>query len=136
MTRSDRHGHTERHNPHWIEWLTGVVSALLVSALIGWIAYEAFTRKAIAPELSASILTTEPSAGGFRVTFEIANAATTTAAAVTVVGRLKGGEDVIEESTVTVDYVPAESRVLGALIFENDPGGRQIDIRATGYTDP
>ena len=136
MTRSEKGRHRERHDPHWIEWLTGLLSALLITALLGWVAWEAFTRQATPPELSISVLTTERASGGYRVTFDIHNTATTTAAAVSVVGRLLEGEKVIEEHQVIFDYVAAESKATGAILFHADPAGRHIDIRAAGYTDP
>ena len=30
MTRSEKGRHHERHDPHWVEWLTGILSAILV----------------------------------------------------------------------------------------------------------
>lgn len=136
MTRSERGRHRERHDPHWIEWLTGLVSALLVAGMLGWIGWEAFTREATPPDLSVTVLTTEKTGAGQRVTFNIANSGTTTAAAVTVIGRLMEGEKIVEESHVVFDYVAAESKSTGAILFAGDPAGRRVDIRAAGYTGP
>ena len=136
MTRTEKGHHTERHEAHKAEWLTGLASALLVAALIGWIGWEALTREATPPDLSVTILATQKAAGGYRVAFDIHNSATTTAAAVTVVGALMEGERRIEESEIVFDYVAAESKSTGAMLFRNDPSGRRVDIRATGYTDP
>lgn len=136
MTRSERGRHRERHDPHWIEWLTGLVSALLVAGMLGWIGWEAFTREATPPDLSVTVLTTEKTGAGQRVTFNIANSGTTTAAAVTVIGRLMEGEKIVEESHVVFDYVAAESKSTGAILFAGEPAGRRVDIRAAGYTGP
>ncbi|MCO5149440.1 MULTISPECIES: TIGR02588 family protein [unclassified Shinella] len=136
MTRSERGRHRERHDPHWIEWLTGLVSALLVAGMLGWIGWEAFTREATPPDLSVTVLTTEKTGAGQRVTFDIANSGTTTAAAVTVIGRLMEGEKIVEENHVVFDYVAAESKSTGAILFAGDPAGRRVDIRAAGYTGP
>ncbi len=136
MTRSQKGSHRERHDPHWIEWLTGLVSAALVAALLGWIGWEAMTRPATPPDLTVTVLTTEKVSGGHRVAFDIYNTATTTAAAVTVVGQLLEGDRVIEENQVIFDYVAAESKSTGAILFRHDPSGLRLDIRAAGYTDP
>ncbi|CAK7256773.1 MULTISPECIES: TIGR02588 family protein [unclassified Shinella] len=136
MTRSEQGRHRERHDPHWIEWLTGLVSALLIAGMLGWVGWEAFTREAMPPDLSVTVLATQKAKAGYRITFDIANSATTTAAAVTVIGRLMDGDKIIEENHVIFDYVAAESKSTGALLFETDPAGRQVDIRAAGYTDP
>lgn len=136
MTTTGRGRHQERHDPHWVEWLTGIVSAMLVAALLGWLGWEAFTREATPPDLSVKILATEKTGAGHRVAFDIHNTATTTAAAVTVVGRLMDGEKTMEENHVIFDYVAAESKSTGAMFFESDPAGHAVDIRASGYTDP
>ena len=136
MTRTEQGRHHEPHDPHWIEWLTGIISALLIAALLGWLGWEAFTRSATPPDLSISVLATEKAKAGHRVTFDIYNSATTTAAAVTVIGRLMDGDRVIEENHVIFDYVAAESKATGAILFEADPEGRAMRIRPAGYTDP
>ncbi len=136
MTKSEQGRHRERQDPHWIEWLTGIVSALLVAAMLGWLTWEAFTRQATPPDLVVTVLTTEKTTAGHRVAFDIYNTATTTAAAVTVIGRLTDGDRVIEENDVTFDYVAAESKSNGAILFQNDPAGHTVDIHPAGYTDP
>lgn len=136
MTKSEQGRHRERHDPHWIEWLTGIVSAFLVAAMLGWVGWEAFTREATPPDLAIVVLTTEKTGAVHRVVFDVHNSATTTAAAVTVIGRLKEGEQVIEENHVTFDYVAAESKSTGAILFRTDLAGRTVDIQAAGYTDP
>ncbi|RFZ89488.1 TIGR02588 family protein [Shinella sp. WSJ-2] len=136
MTKSEQGHHRERQDPHWIEWLTGIVSALLVAAMHGWLTWEAFTRAPTPPDLVVTVLTVEKTTAGHRVAFDIYNTATTTAAAVTVVGRLREGNRVIEENDVTFDYVAAESKSAGAILFQNDPAGRTVDIQPAGYTDP
>ena len=41
MTKSSVSGHTESRDPHVLEWLTGMVSAACVLAMIGWIGVQA-----------------------------------------------------------------------------------------------
>jgi uncharacterized protein (TIGR02588 family) len=136
MTKTEKGRSRERHDPHWIEWLTGIISAVLVAGILGWVGWEAFTREATPPDLSVTVLTTDTSASGHRVAFDIYNSATTTAAAVTVIGRIREGDRVIEENHVIFDYVAAESKSTGAILFQADPAGRTVDIRPAGYTDP
>ena len=136
MTKSEQGRHRERQDPHWIEWLTGIVSALLVAAMLGWLTWEAFTRAATPPDLLVTVLTTEKTTAGHRVAFDIYNIATTTAPAVTLLRQLTAGARVIEENDGTFDYVAAESKSTGAILFQNDPAGHTVDIRPAGYTDP
>ncbi|WP_117193348.1 TIGR02588 family protein [Rhizobium terrae] len=136
MTNIISRPHTETEEPHWIEWVTGVVSSVLVIAIVAWVAYEAITEEKTPPDLGISMTKRSPVEGGYRIEFDIANKATTTAAAVTVRGEILEGGAVVEDADVTFDYVPAQSKSSGAILFSQDPGNRQVRIRAVGYTDP
>lgn len=136
MTTSASRRHTETEEPHWVEWAAGMISALLVIAMIAWVGWEALTEEDMPPEFSTAITGRSPVEGGYRVEFEIVNKATKTAAAVVVRGEILDDGNVIEDADVTFDYVPAESKSSGAILFPQDPGTREVRIRAVGYTDP
>lgn len=136
MTTTTKNRHTEAGEPHWIEWVTGIISALLVIAMLVWIGKEALTENGAPPEFAVEIIDRKPVADGYLVRFDIANRATTTAAAVVVRGEVLEGDTVAEEAEVTFDYVPAESKSSGGIVFSEDPGPREIRIRAVGYIDP
>lgn len=137
MTRTRQETHTEHADPHWVEWLTGIVSALLVMAMLAWIAKEALLQTGEPPDFVVETVATERTAAGqYRVTFDLSNTATTTAAAVTVRGTISEAGTVTETSEITFDYVPAESETSGAMLFRRDPGGKTVDIAVTGYTEP
>ncbi|CDZ39709.1 TIGR02588 family protein [Neorhizobium galegae bv. officinalis] len=136
MTTTANKRHTEVKEPHWIEWATGMVSALVVVATIAWVAYQAWTHDDMQPELSIAITERRQTEGGYRVAFDIANKATATAAAVTVRGEILDGGNIVEDADITFDYVPAESKSSGAILFSQDPGTREVRVRAVGYIDP
>lgn len=135
MTRSARSRHTES-DPHWFEWTTGFVCALMVLAMIGWMAREAWYYTGEPPELSAAILKVEPAGGNYRVSIDVRNSAASTAASVSVRGEILRDGAVIETSDVTFDYVPAKSFANGALLFRNDPAGGELRVLPMGYTKP
>ncbi|EUB98995.1 Conserved hypothetical protein CHP02588 [Rhizobium sp. CF080] len=136
MTTTANKRHSEAKEPHWIEWATGMVSALVVVAMIAWVGYKAWTDEDMQPEFSIAVTERRPVEGGYRVAFEISNKATATAAAVTVRGEIVDGDNVVEDAEVTFDYVPAQSKSSGAILFSQDPGAREVRVRAVGYTDP
>lgn len=136
MTVTSKSHHTEASKPDWLEWVTGVISALLVLCIIGWIAGQAILDQDTPPEFRTEILATQAVKGGFRVEFEIFNDGSITAAAVEVRGELMNGGSTIEDAQVAFDYVPGKSSARGALLFAEDPAGRDIRIRAIGYTEP
>jgi uncharacterized protein (TIGR02588 family) len=136
MTTTANKRHREINEPEWIEWAAGMISALVVVAMIAWVGYEAWTDEDMQPEFSIAITERRPVEGGYRVAFDIANKATVTAASVTVRGEILDGGNMVEDADVTFDYVPAESKSSGAILFSQDPGAREVRIRAVGYTDP
>lgn len=133
---SRRRIHSEKEDPHWIEWAAGVFSALLVFMIIGWIGFQAVTEEDQSPTFRTTIAGQEPVDGGYRVKFEIENLSTRTAAAVVVRGEVWDGDDLVEEAEATLDYVPAQSKSSGAFIFSSDPSEKALRIRGTGYSNP
>ncbi|NHT74230.1 TIGR02588 family protein [Rhizobiaceae bacterium CRRU44] len=135
MARSRRK--VVRRHPHWIEWTTGLLSTALVATMTGMILYHGLTAKDAIPELSVTITTQRPTVQGFEVSFIVSNAGKKTAAGVPVTGRLLDGEkQEVETREVTIDYVPAQSQVEGALMFSANPGTYRLDIHASGYSEP
>lgn len=136
MTKSSASGHRETGNPHVLEWLTGMVSAACVLAMIGWIGVQAIRQRDDAPDLSVRVVRQEARSGGYQVEFEVSNAASATASQVLVRGELLDGDAVVETVETTLDYVPMQSKATGGVIFRHDPAGRTVRIGAVGYTDP
>lgn len=136
MNSQNRQRHTEAENPHWMEWLTGLVSAALLATLIGYVGWNAATEEMVPPEFAIEATGMARVTGGYRITFDIENRANTTAAAVIVRGELKRGDESLETVDVTFDYVPGESQSSGAILFDTDPGSAQLTLRAIGYSDP
>jgi uncharacterized protein (TIGR02588 family) len=136
MTNLINNRPSEADNPGWIEWATGLLSAVLVIAMLAWVAWEAVTEKASPPEFTVTTTGRQMVDGGYRVTFDIANRAAETASAVVVRGEMLREGGVIEQADVTFDYVPARSIAKGAVFFSRDPGADQIRLRAIGYTTP
>lgn len=136
MTTTSKNRHTEAQQAHWLEWLTGAVSAILILGMIGWVAGEAILQEETPPSFRSRVLTTTAVEGGHRVKFEILNQGTSTAAAVVVRAELMEAGRPVETAEVTFDYVPAKSRAMGGVMFSQDMGGRDIRLLAVGYTDP
>jgi uncharacterized protein (TIGR02588 family) len=126
----------EQRRPHWVEWLTGLVSLAAICAVIGWLVVDIWTSDDRQPELVARVISTEKVASGWQVVFELRNRATLAAAGVEVRAQLSEQARLVEEAEVTFDYVAAGSVARGAVIFENDPSRLSLSIRAVGFTEP
>jgi uncharacterized protein (TIGR02588 family) len=136
MTKSAAKTHRETSKAHWIEWVTGLASSVIVAAMIGWIGTDALRPYDQVPSLNVKLLSTDTRGQTHIARFEIANAADATASAVEIRGELKDGTYPVETVTVTLDYVPGNSKASGGLIFRSDPRGKNIDIAVIGYADP
>lgn len=136
MTNASRFRTKERKESHWIEWLTGVVSAAFVVTLIGWIGWDAMAPQEQGPDLSARLISIEARSDGHQVRFEVRNVARATAAQVVVRGWLLEGDRIVEVAETTLAYVPMRSKASGGLIFKNDPRQLSLRIAAVGYSDP
>lgn len=128
--------HQDRGSPHPIEWTVGVASAILVAGLISMTAYEAFTNADTPPQLAVARLVAAPGQPENQVRFEIVKSADTTAAGVLVHGEIRNENGVVETAEATFDYVPAQSKAAGALIFLSAIKGKELTIHAAGYADP
>ncbi|KXG87232.1 hypothetical protein [Agrobacterium bohemicum] len=135
MTKTIGDKNLEAQNPHWLEWLTGLVSAVIVLAVVGWIAKDAFRDQDTTPDLGATVVTTEQRSNKFQVLFEVSNGASATASQVTVHGEILDGSDIVEKASTILDYVPGKSKARGGLIFKNDPTGRII-LNVSAFNEP
>jgi uncharacterized protein (TIGR02588 family) len=136
MTKTSNSRHSEPEEASWVEWATGMISAFLVIVMIAWVAWQAMTEEELEPKFKVSVTAKQAVEGGYRVNFDVENTATKTAAAVVVRGEILDGSNPVEAGDVTFDYVPAQSKSSGAILFSQDPGARTVSIRAIGYTDP
>lgn len=122
---------------HPLEWAIGLVSALLVAGLIGFVLAQAIGETARIPELTARVDAIDAAAaGGFRVRFTALNHGNASAAAVEVSGTLERPDGQREESTVTLDYVPALSQASGWMLFEHDPKLGVLTVMPRGFSEP
>jgi uncharacterized protein (TIGR02588 family) len=74
--------------------------------------------------------------GGYAVEFSALNRSRKSVAAVEIEGELRNGDEILEESRVTLDYLPQRSERNGALSFRRNPQAHEIHLFAGGYTEP
>ncbi|KRB53446.1 hypothetical protein ASE04_29590 [Rhizobium sp. Root708] len=136
MTKTSGDTNIEVADPHWIEWVTGLISAIIVVAVILWIGKDAVTDLDTSPDLTGNVLHVDQRSSGYQVQFEISNSASATASQVTVQGLVRDATTVVETADTVVDYVPGHSKATGGLIFQHDPRGKGVEISAAAYNDP
>jgi uncharacterized protein (TIGR02588 family) len=136
MTRSTTKSQTETATPHWIEWVTGIISAALVGALLTWLACDMTRHHPSDAQFQVRPGTIAVVSGGFRVSFDITNISQTSASQVRVTGHLKTQSGNSETAVATFDYVASEAQDHGALFFRSDPHNGDLTIRAESYVRP
>jgi uncharacterized protein (TIGR02588 family) len=136
MTKLTDNTSTETNQPHWIEWATGALSAILVLVVIIWIGKDALMDRDVSPNLEGRVIEVEARSHGYQVLFEMRNGSSQTASQVTVRGEILDTLKTLETAETVMDYVPGHSRAKGGLVFQNDPRGRSISIRAISFVDP
>ncbi|MDP1618658.1 hypothetical protein [Phenylobacterium sp.] len=139
MTSTDRNGRGRREaleatSP--LEWLVAALGALLVLFAVGSMAYFAMNHPEGPPQVSLEVTEIRSSGEGYLVSFEAKNTGRSTAAGIVVTGTLTSGGEPIEESEVTLDYLPQDSERRGGLFFREDPAAHDLDLRAQGYSKP
>lgn len=118
------------------EWFIAAAGLILVLAALGTTLYRAVTEESTPPKLEITVNQIVPTDNGYLVKFLVKNTGNQTAAALTVEGELKQGEETAETSTATLAYAPANSERRGGLFFRNNPQQFDLQIRATGYEEP
>lgn len=128
-------GNNKTKTPFW-EWVAAGVGLILVIGAVSTTLYRAFTEKNTPPVLTFSVDSIEQAGSGYLVKFSVRNTGSQTAAALTVEGILKNGEEEAEKSTATFTYAPANSIRKGGFFFTKDPNDFTVQIRALGYEQP
>jgi uncharacterized protein (TIGR02588 family) len=136
MTKISSDKNIEASKPHWIEWATGVVSAVVVLGVVGWIGKDALQDRDTSPNLIGVVLQTEERSDGFQVLFDVRNGSSKTASDVTVRGEIREQGSVLESVETVLDYVPGHSKAGGGLIFQQNPAGKTLRIRAVAFDEP
>jgi uncharacterized protein (TIGR02588 family) len=125
----------EKKTPVW-EWIIAAVGLILVTVALGTTLYRAVIEESTPPKLEIGVNSIEPTANGYLVKFRVRNAGNQTAAALTIKGELKNGQESVETSAATLAYAPANSERQGGLFFRKNPNQFDLQIRATGYEEP
>jgi uncharacterized protein (TIGR02588 family) len=119
-----------------LEWIVAALGAALVAGVFGVLTHEALTYEDGPPVIVATVTDVHLTEGGYAVRFRAENRGSTTAAEVTMVGRLMQGEQTLEQAEIILDYIARKSSREAGMVFQRDPATATIDIKATSYRKP
>ena len=114
-----------------LEWGFGVVSGILVVALLVYLAIQGLRPQA-PPSFTLAVRHVERLGGSYHVAVEVANTGDATAAEVAVRGVLDGGET----SETVLDFLPPRSTRQSVLMFARDPAAGTLTLSVRGYNQP
>ncbi|MEN2989560.1 hypothetical protein WG926_14685 [Tistrella sp. BH-R2-4] len=118
------------------EWAIGAIGAALLVAMVVWLLVQAITTPAGVPAIRVQPTVVAAAGEGWVVTFEAWNDGPRTASAVEIEGVITDGGAVVSRGRSRLDYLPPGSVRKGAILFDRDPHGLRVEMRALGYADP
>lgn len=127
---------------HPLEWAVFALSAVLVAATVGYLAYDALRGDDAPPLLTVEVGHAEAdepragSSGPWRVPVTVSNAGHATAEGVRVEVTLEIPGSPPETADFDVAFVPRESKREGWVTFRSDPSRGRLTGRAVGYEKP
>lgn len=131
----DQKGQEKR--PSRVEWVVGIACTLLVLSAAGYLAYRALSGPELPPMVTIRVERVLPTAGGgYLVEIKAVNEGSGTAANLMVEGSLMRDTVVVEKSTATIQFVPAETEREAGLYFSKNPRQYRLEVRPTGYDRP
>ncbi|TIU07622.1 MAG: TIGR02588 family protein [Mesorhizobium sp.] len=114
------------------EWVVAGISSVALLAVLSYLVADGLSTRDGTARIVVLPLAVGVTEGGYVVEFAAANRAGKSVAAVEIKGELRNGDEVVEESSATLDYVPQEC----ALIFRRDPEAYDLRLFASGYSEP
>ena len=114
-----------------LEWIAAGVGLVLAGTAIGLTAWDALFGVEGPPAIEVTLTRVTPTPHGYVAEIEAFNHGGAPAAQVQIEGVVAGGDP----SSLTIDYIPEQSRASGGLIFEQDPRAGKLKLRAKGFAD-
>ena len=120
---------------NWVEWSVFGVSAVLIVAVIAFLAYESATIGNAPPEIHLQVGAPEQRSGHFAVPIEATNKGDHTAEGVHIEVTLRsGGKE--ERGDFEIQFLPRRGSREAWVTFKSDPRNGTLEARVLGYEKP
>lgn len=117
-----------------VEWVVGIASGALVSAMILYLAYEALFMDGQPPAFAIVMEGSERHDDGFHVTVAVTNTGDETASNVEIAGLQENVGDA--DTSLEFDYVPGRSMRRGTFVFQADPATNPVRFTVRRHVEP
>ena len=121
--------------PRW-SWIVSLVGLIFVLGSIGYMFFKATKNEISPPDIVIQQERVSQQTDSYLVEIRVTNRGGSAAARLMVEGSLLKNGETVESSTITMEYVPAESSRKAGLLFTQDPRLYQLKVRALGYEEP
>lgn len=125
-----------KSDKNWLEWLVFAVGALLVSATVGYLAYDALAVTPSPPKLEVRLGEPATTPDGFSVPVVVHNRGTKAAESVLVRVEKTAGGGETETAELTLDFLPGDASRRGAVIFTGDPASSKLSAQPVSFQQP
>jgi uncharacterized protein (TIGR02588 family) len=119
-----------------LEWTVFIASALVVLAVLGYLATKALTEKKTPPDLRIEAGAAIAQNGSYRLPLLVRNTGGATAESVIVEAVLLRGGEELERVQLALSFVPRRSEREGWVTFRHDPRCCMLETRAVSYEEP
>lgn len=133
---AEQDGETQGGQRSAAEWAVGVLGAVVLIAVLGFLAYQAAAVRDGPPSLRPAVIQIDEQGPPYVVTVRVHNGGGQTAEDVQISGELTSGDTTVEQASATARYVPPHSRRTVLLVFRTDPDTEMLNVKAAGYGLP
>ena len=120
-----------------IEWVVGGIGLVLVTSMIGLLAYEGLAGDGSPPDVVLKIQSRHHQQQSHAISVTVMNQGGEPASALKIQGELLDEQGSVVESAMSeIDYLPARSEREAGLIFTRPTENFQVKLRALGYEKP
>lgn len=126
-----------RKQKNWLEWTVFATGLVLVSAVLGYLAYDAWTTTAGSAVIEVRRGRPERHVEHYAVPVTVTNRGNRTAEGVLLEAVLESEDGGRERSQFRIEHLPARSTRRGWVVFRNNPStARELHVRTSGYAEP
>lgn len=133
---ADQDSETQGQHRSAAEWAVGVLGALLLIAVLGFLAYQSVAVRDGPPDLRSPVIQIDDRGASYVVIVRVHNSGGHTAEGVQISGELTRDGTTVEQASATARYVPPQSHREVELIFQTDPDTAALNVKAAGYALP
>lgn len=132
-----RMGSKDRNGRPALEWIVGIISAIVVVAILAFLSYEALFGDARPPDLVATIDEVQSVDGATLVFVTLANRGDQAAAEIAVEATVDGEGSELTRREIRFDYIAARAERRGAFVLEGRAVGLDdLRIQIHGFVEP